>query len=100
MSASVVTSIGAVCFGIVIGYVTYRALARSTANASVSDLAAVVGAVGGAVVTGLFAPGTDLFGWYSIGLLLGMASYLLLYYRLGGRKQTIGILGSDDPRPR
>jgi hypothetical protein len=32
---------------VVIGYITYRALARSTAAAAVSDIAAVVGAVGG-----------------------------------------------------
>lgn len=100
MSQSVVTSIGAVCFGAVIGYVTYRALARTTPSASISDLAAVVGAVGGAVVTGLFAPGTDIFGWYAIGLLLGMAIYPTIFFWLAGRERTTQILGVDDPRPR
>lgn len=103
-SGTVVTSIGAVCFGVVIGYVTYRALARSTSSASVSDLAAVVGAVGGGVVTGLFAPETDLFGWYAIGLLVGMVIYPVVFYRLAGRERTSQILGLDpgldDPRPR
>jgi len=100
VNSSPVTSIGAICFGVVIGYVTYRALARSTANASISDLAAVVGAVGGGVVTGLFAPDTDLFGWYAIGLLLGMAIYPIVFFRLAGRERTTQILGVDDPRPR
>jgi hypothetical protein len=98
---SLITSIGAACFGIVIGYITYRALARTTSSAPISDLAAVIGAVGGGVVTGLFAPGTTLFGWYAIGLLLGMILYPLIFFRLAGRELTTRILGPDaDPRPR
>ena len=72
MSPTVI-SVGAVCFGIVIGYITYRTLARSE-KASVSDIAAVVAAVGGGTVTTLFdRNGSDSFGWYSMGLLVGMA---------------------------
>jgi hypothetical protein len=100
MVNSVVTNIGAVCFGVVIGYITYRALARSTAVAAVSDIAAVVGAVGGGVVTGVFAPESTLFGWYAIGLLVGMLLYPLVFFRLAGRQQTTEILGVEDPRPR
>ena len=77
-SSSTVISIGAVCFGIVIGYVTYRTLVRK-GDSSISDLAAVLGAVGGGVVTERFdQKGGDTFGWYAIGLLAGMAVFLLL----------------------
>jgi hypothetical protein len=76
-----VVSIGAVCFGIVIGYVTYRTLVRK-ANAAISDIAAVVSALGGGVVATQFGgKNGDSFGWYSIGLLVGFAIFLLLRLR-------------------
>jgi hypothetical protein len=79
VASSTVISIGAVCFGIVIGYVTYRTLVRK-GESSISDLAAVVGAVGGGVVAERFDSnqGSDTFAWYSIGLLAGMAIFLVL----------------------
>ena len=42
---------GVLCFGLVVGYITYRTLVRTTANAAVSDLATVIGAIGGEAVT-------------------------------------------------
>lgn len=53
--SSVVMPVGAVCFGLTVGYFTYRMLTRSK-ETSVSDLTAVIGATGGAAVTGLFNP--------------------------------------------
>lgn len=70
-------TVGAVLFGLVIGWVTYRTLRRSNETVAISDLAAVVGAVGGAAVTGLFEDGA-LFAWYSIGLAIGFFGYLVL----------------------
>jgi NhaP-type Na+/H+ or K+/H+ antiporter len=82
-----VISVGAVCFGIVIGYVTYRTLVR-TNKSSISDLAAVVAAIGGGVVSGHFdVRGSDTFGWYSIGLLIGMAVFLILRLILERQKE-------------
>lgn len=72
-----VESIGAVCFGLVMGWICYRTLRRSREAVAVSDIATVVGAVGGAGVTGLFEDG-DTFGWYAIGLAAGFFSYLFL----------------------
>lgn len=95
-SSPLVTSIGAACFGVVTGYITYRTLAR-TAAPHVSDIAAVVAAVGGGAVTAIFpAKDADTFGWYSIGLVGGMALYLVLYLALRGRTETGGILNQDD----
>ena len=70
-------SVGAWCFGVVIGWVTYRTLRRSREAVAISDIATVIGAVGGAAVTTLF-DGAQLFAWYSIGLFLGFFAYLLV----------------------
>ena len=81
-SSSLVISFGAVCFGIVVGYITYRTLVRKS-DAAISDLAAVIAAVGGGVVAERFdsSRGSDTFGWYSMGLLAGMAIFLVLRLR-------------------
>jgi hypothetical protein len=98
-SGTVIT-IGAICFGVVVGYITYRTLARVTAGASVSDIASVIAAVGGGAVTVLFDPQeSDAFGWYAIGLLMGMALYLTISLAIRGKKETGVILGGDDPLP-
>jgi hypothetical protein len=70
-----VEATGAVLFGVVVGWVTYRTLRREDKTA-VSDISSVIGAVGGGAVTGLFEE--DVFGWYSIGLFVGFFLYLIL----------------------
>jgi hypothetical protein len=90
--SSMVMTVGAGCFGLTVGYITYRTLARST-KASIADLTAVIGAIGGGAVTGLFDPHQgDLFGWYSIGLLAGVAIFFLLYLKMNGREKTADIM--------
>ncbi|GAP53673.1 hypothetical protein AHiyo6_02380 [Arthrobacter sp. Hiyo6] len=69
--------VGAVAFGLVIGWVTYRTLRRTKEAVSLSNIASVIAAVGGAAVTTLFATG-DTFGWYSIGLAVGFFGYLII----------------------
>ena len=69
--------IGAFCFGLVIGWVTYRTLRRSGETVALSNIATVIGAVGGGAVTGLFKSEL-LFAWYSIGLTVGFFLYLVL----------------------
>ena len=61
----VIDSIGAVCFGLIIGWVTYRTLRRTGETVALSNIASVVGALGGAAVTGLFKG--QLFGWTPSG---------------------------------
>lgn len=70
-------SVGAWCFGMVVGWVTYRTLRRSKEAVAISDIASVIAAVGGAAVTSLFE-GVELFSWYCIGLFMGFFSYLAL----------------------
>lgn len=67
--------IGSGFFGIVMGWVTYGILRRSS-RSSLSDIATVIGAVGGATVTGLFPTKTGAFGAYCIGLAIGFFAYL------------------------
>jgi uncharacterized membrane protein YeaQ/YmgE (transglycosylase-associated protein family) len=69
--------IGAFCFGIVIGWVTYRTLRRSQTT-GLSDIATVIGAVAGAAITGIWKSETDAFGGYCIGLLIGFFAYLAI----------------------
>jgi DMSO reductase anchor subunit len=72
-----VADTGAVCFGLVVGWVTYRTLRRAKDAVGLSAIASVIGAVGGAAVTSIY-PTKTLFGWYSIGLAAGFFSYLIL----------------------
>jgi len=68
---------GAICFGIVVGWVTYRTLRRQGETVAVSNIASVIGAVGGAAVTALFNS-QEMFGWYCIGLAIGFFAYMIL----------------------
>ena len=95
-SSPAVMSAGALCFGVAVGYITYRTLVRAERSA-VSDLATVVTAVGGGAVTGLFDPQEgDAFGWYSIGLLAGMAVFFLLFLAMNGKVAAAVFMGSPD----
>ena len=73
-----VSDLGAICFGIIIGWVTHRTLRRSNEAVSLGNIAAVAGAVGGGAVAAIYKPGSDAFGYYSIGLVIGFFVYLLL----------------------
>jgi hypothetical protein len=73
--------LGAIFFGVVIGWVTYRTLRRTGETVKISDLATVIGAVGGAAVTAIFQEPT-IFGWYCIGLAVGFFGYLILGHTL------------------
>lgn len=107
-----ILTIGITCFGMLLGFITYRTLIRTTDQASISDLAAVIGAVGGGAVTALVRPMTDLFGWYAIGLLAGFVAYGVLYCVLNrstaefakvmGRSEEAAarIRGPNAPRQR
>ena len=96
MNPSPLEHFGALCFGLVVGYITYRVLVRTTEKAAITDLTAVLGAIGGAAVTGLFDPGTALFAMYSIGLAVGMAVYAIVFAALNGRLPFASVLGSSN----
>jgi NhaP-type Na+/H+ or K+/H+ antiporter len=96
--ASTVFDIGAICFGLVIGWITYRTLRRSDA-AAVSDIATVIGAVGGGAVLGIFKLG-DSFGWYAIGLAVGFFGYLGVSLKMEPALTRTWMSGHDRTRVR
>lgn len=91
MSLSILAS-GAFWFGLVIGYVTYRTL-RHKKDSGISDIAAVIGAVGGAAIVSLFPTEGGRFDQYAIGLALGFFLYLGLSLLIMGRDAVAEFLG-------
>jgi hypothetical protein len=84
-------SVGAFFFGLVIGWVTYRTLRRSSVS-GLSDIATVIGAVGGGAVTGLLSKESGAFGSYSVGLAIGFFLYLfiaVLFSRKAGKGKAV-----------
>ncbi len=80
-----INQFGAWCFGAVIGWFLYFTM-RHKATHAITDLAAVVGAIGGVAVLDLF-PIQGLFSWYAIGLFCGFFAYfiigLIIAWRMG-----------------
>lgn len=87
-------NIGAVCFGLVVGWITYRTLRRKEGGAAVSDIAAVIGAIGGAGVTGLF-DAQELFSSYCIGLAVGFFGYFIVGIIIGKGKADSWMMDAD-----
>jgi uncharacterized membrane protein YeaQ/YmgE (transglycosylase-associated protein family) len=81
------TGIGALCFGLVVGWISYRTLRRKEGAAALSDIATVIGAIGGAAVTTLFKSEV-LFGLYSIGLAVGFFAYFVDSLIVYGKEET------------
>jgi hypothetical protein len=96
--SSIAISIGSVCFGIVIGYITYRTLVRKGA-AVITDIAGVIAAIGGGTVTVWFdQSGGDSFAYYSMGLLGGMVLYYM-QFRFTNDKQAVATLLGREAEP-
>ncbi|MFC5832714.1 hypothetical protein [Nonomuraea insulae] len=75
--------IGAICFGLVIGWITYGTLRRRGPGAGLADLAAVLAAVGGGLVAALLDL-PEVFGGYAVGLAVGFFGYLVLVTLMPG----------------
>ena len=82
MGGETLLAAGPFAFGLVVGWVTYRTLRHRQSGSSISDIAAVIGAVGGAAVTTLF-PSEASFAWYSIGLAVGFFAFYVLGIVIG-----------------
>jgi len=68
--------LGPICFGIVIGWITYRTLRRKDGT-GLSDIATVIGTLGGAAIVTLFGT-KELFNFYCIGLAIGFFGYFIV----------------------
>lgn len=94
---------GAGLFGAVLGWFTYFVNRHRTEDVKLSDVAALLGAVGGAAVLALFPAGTDLFAAYGIGLAAGFFGYFLLLLVLVWRSKAFGVdwlLDGRAPAPK
>jgi len=87
-------SSGAFWFGAVVGFITYRTL-RHKSGSGISDIATVIGAVGGGAVLALFPADTTRFDYYGVGLAVGFFLYLAISLLLIGTKRTSEFLGDD-----
>jgi len=87
-----IVQIGSLCFGLVIGWITYRMLRKTKETVSLSSISTVIGAVGGAAVMAIFKE-MDVFATYCIGLAAGFFLYLILGNTVF---KNTGWLGGDD----
>lgn len=83
---------GAFAFGLVIGWITYRTLRRKEGSSALSDIATVIGAVGGAAVLALFKT-EALFAAYSIGLAVGFFLYFIISLFVSGTDSATAWMG-------
>jgi uncharacterized membrane protein YeaQ/YmgE (transglycosylase-associated protein family) len=81
---------GAVCFGMVIGWLTYFTM-RYKKEHAITDIASVIGAVGGAAVLSLFSKESAVFSWYSVGLAIGFFGYVILLLILCGLNKQLSV---------
>lgn len=82
----VIAGLGAIFFGVLIGWMAYWIL-RLRADAFVfSALITILGVVGGAAVMALFKSEV-LFGWYSVGLVVGFFAYFVAVLMLYGTQE-------------
>lgn len=73
---------GAICFGAVVGWVTYFTM-RFKKDHAISDIAAIIGAIGGAAILALFSKDSRLFSAYAIGLAGGFFAYVVVLLAIG-----------------
>lgn len=83
-----IEDLGALCFGMIVGWIVYRTL-RRTQTSGISDIATVLAAIGGGVVTAIFIE-PRLFAWYSIGLIVGFVAYLVLGHTVFKKSPWLG----------
>jgi serralysin len=69
---------GAFAFGLIIGWFVYFINRYRKGDVSLTDITALIGAIGGGAVTALFPQSGLLFAAYGIGLAVGFFGYFLI----------------------
>jgi hypothetical protein len=77
-SASLLQLLGAGGFGTVVGWFVYYINRYRKADVDLSDVVALIGAIGGAAILALFPAKSDLFGAYGVGLAAGFFGYFVV----------------------
>lgn len=83
-----IVGLGAVLFGLAIGWIAYRILRRGSAPAWLSDLIALFGIVAGAAALAFFR-NDAIFGWYALGLVIGFLAYFAVGVILYGKQEVL-----------
>ena len=81
-----ISGLGAIFFGLVIGWITYRTLRLTVGTNIFAAIAIIIAVVGGAAVTTLLK-NDMVFGWYAIGLAIGFFACFGIGLRLYGRHE-------------
>jgi hypothetical protein len=82
-----IAGLGALVFGLTVGWMAYRILRLRAGASWLSDLIAILGVIGGAAVLA-FLRSDVLFGWYGIGLVLGFFAYFAVGLILYGKQEV------------
>lgn len=81
-----IVGLGAVFFGLTIGWIAYRILRHKVGAPWMQDLIALLGIIAGAAVLAFFKDDV-LFGWYAIGLVIGFFAYFAVGVILFGKQE-------------
>jgi uncharacterized membrane protein YeaQ/YmgE (transglycosylase-associated protein family) len=73
-----IVKVGSICFGLIVGWITYRTIRNRERNPVFSDITAIVGALGGGTIASLASKGELYFPWYCVGLAGGFFFYLII----------------------
>jgi len=76
-TASTLQLLGAGGFGALIGWYVYYVNRYRKGDVQLSDIATIIGILGGGAILALFPAASDLFGAYGIGLFAGFFGYYL-----------------------
>src|ERR1700694_2544696 len=82
-----ISGLGAIFFGLAIGWIAYRVLRSREGIAGLSDLTTILAIIGGAAVIAIFRSDV-LFGLYSLGLVVGFFAYLGIGLWLYGKQEV------------
>ncbi len=82
-----IVGLGALCFGLTLGWITYRILRVPSNPLWLSYLIPMLLIIGGAAALALVRNDV-LFGWYSIGLVIGFLAYFAVGLILSGTQEV------------
>jgi hypothetical protein len=77
-TASTIELCGAGGFGALVGWYIYYINRNRSDKVQLSDLATLIGTIGGAAITTIFPAQSELFGAYGIGLAVGFFGYFIV----------------------
>ena len=84
-------TVGAACFGAIIGWYVYYVNRYRKSDVQFGDIVTLIGIIGGAAVLALFPQKTDLFGAYGLGLFVEFFGYFVLLLIMVGISKNFAV---------